>query len=70
MLASYSIHTPNEPPDEPGWPFVCKNKTGELDTSCPNWTMKLMRFGHFKVRDCQPLDSMTIYDTMPYTLSL
>ena len=49
MLASYSIHTPNEPPDEPGWPFVCKNKTGELDTSCPNWTMKLMRFGHFKV---------------------
>ena len=49
LLASFSIHTPNSPPDEPGWPFVCKNQTGQLDTSCPNWTKKLMRMGHFKL---------------------
>jgi hypothetical protein len=49
VSATFSIHTPNNPPDEPGWPFVCKNKTGLLDTSCPNWTMKVMRMGHFRV---------------------
>jgi hypothetical protein len=49
MLASFSIHAPADPPDEPGWPFVCKNKSGKLDTSCPNWTTKLQRSGHFKL---------------------
>ena len=49
LLASFSIHAPADPPDDPGWPFVCKNKSGKLDTSCPNWTMKLTRAGHYKI---------------------
>ena len=65
MLASYSIHTPNDPPDEPGWPFVCKNRTGEIDTSCPNWTMKLMRHGHFKVNQSSCLLYRHYWPQMP-----
>ena len=49
LLASFSIHAPGDPPEGPGWPFVCKNKSGKLDTSCPNYTSKLNKAGHYKL---------------------
>jgi hypothetical protein len=65
LLASFSIHAPADPPDDPGWPFVCKNKLGKLDTSCPNWTMKLGRAGHYKMNKTTCTLQRNYWNQMP-----
>lgn len=65
LLASFSIHAPADPPDDPGWPFVCKNKLGKLDTSCPNWTMKLTKMGHYKMNQTSCNLQRNYWEQMP-----
>ncbi len=64
VSASFSLHAPGDPP-EPGWPFVCKDRTGKIDMSCPNYTMLLKRLGHFDVNKTTCLAERRYWAKMP-----
>lgn len=64
LLASFSINAPAVPHQD-GWPFVCKNTTGHVCTSCVVWTKMLSRQGHFVLNESNCLLQRKIWPTMP-----
>jgi hypothetical protein len=46
ISASFSMHATG-PDGEDGWPFVCKSTRGNFSMSCPNYSPKVVRQGHF-----------------------
>lgn len=65
LSGSFSIHASPEPMDE-GWPFACKNKTGEISLSCPIFTNLARKHGHFVLHQDTCLVGRSTRDGMPY----
>lgn len=65
VSASFSIHASPIPMDE-GWPFVCKNRTGELSPSCPIFTNLVNKHGHFQMDKITCLIYRSTKGDMPY----
>ena len=65
ISASFSVHASPIPPDD-GWPFVCKNRTGELSISCPIYSNLVNKFGHYRLNSSSCLIYRHTSSDMPF----
>ena len=69
ISGSFSMHATPSPIEE-GWPFVCKNTTGQYN-SCPDYTrMFSRRYNYFKTNQSSCLVYRSLGENFPFQVEL